>query len=164
MRVPPVPAEHDQVAALAALAPAALASEPLSPPLAPRSGAPPPRAAPAAADAPRLSAPLQRAPPLTDPAAAPFRLPPELALTADDDTAGPDRHWIIKVLEIGGLNILGVWLVQQALRAIMDTSAPVTLVKVSPGAAAARQGVGAWDAVSRGGLCALRLPCLSPHP
>ncbi|GBF94968.1 hypothetical protein Rsub_07469 [Raphidocelis subcapitata] len=131
-------------AALLAAPPAAPAAEPLSPPLAPRPGPPPaaapPLPAPADGRAPAPLAPLAAAPPV----ARPFVFREPLALTADSgllSSVGMDRMdssrqgrpgqgWLVKLLEVAALNVAGFWGVRQLVRASLDTSSPVTLVKV----------------------------------
>lgn len=61
--------------------------------------------------------------------ARPVQLPQELAAVAYV-TEGPDPHWIVTILEIAALNIAGFWVVQQLVRGALDTSTPVTTVKV----------------------------------
>lgn len=97
---------------------------PLSPPSAPTPGPlaqqPPTAARDLDAHTAARLAPLQRAPPLGP---ASYRQPQEIALTAD-------THWVNQVLGVGVLNVLGFLAVQQVLRAFLDTSSPVTMVKV----------------------------------
>lgn len=115
--------------ALAAGAPAPL-SPPQRPPLPAAPLFPPPSPNGADARAPAAAPYTQLPHTHAQPAAPPLREPQELALTAVDDTAGPDRHFIVKILEIGVWNILAFLGVQRLVRGALDAS-PVTLVKVS---------------------------------